>query len=73
MGLDLDLDGIPEIVTTAAEGDDRLVITSLEKAPRVRLRTEAKEGVRALAVCPPEAGGKPVLVAAVGQEVWLVR
>lgn len=70
---DLDLDGIPEIVTTAAEGDDRLVITSLEKAPRVRLRTEAKEGVRALAVCPPEAGGKPVLVAAVGQEVWLVR
>jgi len=70
---DLDLDGVPELVTTAAEGDDRLVITSLEKAPRVRMRADAKEGVRALGVCPPEASGKPVLVAAVGQEVWLVR
>ncbi len=71
--VDLDLDGSPELVSTAAEGDDRIVVTSLGRGPKVRLRLDAKEGVRALAACPPEALAKPVLVAAVGQEVWLVR
>lgn len=70
---DLDLDGSPELVSTSSEGEDRVVVTTLDKAPRARLRLEAKDGVRALAACPPEAGAKPVLVAAVGQEVWLVR
>lgn len=70
---DLDLDGTPELVTTANEGDDRLVVTSLGAKPTPRLRLDAKEGVRALGTCPPEAQGRPVLVAAVGQEVWLVR
>lgn len=70
---DLDLDGTPELVSTAAEGEDRILVTTLDRVPKVRLRLDAKEGVRALAACPPEAGARPVLVAAVGQEVWLVR
>jgi hypothetical protein len=70
---DLDLDGTPELVSTMAEGEDRIVVTTLDRVPKVRLRLDAKEGVRALAACPPEAGARPVLVAAVGQELWLVR
>ena len=70
---DLDLDGVPELVTTADMGEDRVVVSSLGAGARARLRLEAKEGVRALAACPAEVGGAPTLVAAVGEEVWLVR
>lgn len=72
---DLDLDGVPEIVTTTnTSTDDELIVSSLQNdkiAPR--LRFPAKEGVRALAVCPPEERGVPALVAVVGNEVWIVR
>jgi len=70
---DLDLDGVPELVTTADTGEDRIVVSSLGAGARARLRLEAKEGVRALGACPAELGGAPTLVAAVGEEVWLVR
>jgi hypothetical protein len=72
---DLDLDGVPEIVTTSEGADDVLAITTWNAKgtlmPRVRL--PAKEGVRAVAVCPPEDKGVPAVVAVVGSEVWLVR
>lgn len=73
--VDLDLDGVAEVVTTAdGFGDDTLTISSFAKGKLTpRLRVPAKEGVRALAVCPPEERGIPALVAVVGSEVWLVR
>jgi hypothetical protein len=72
--VDLDLDGVAEVVTTADAGDDLLVVSSFAKGQLVpRLRFHAKEGVRALGVCPPEERGAPGLVAIVGSEVWLVR
>jgi hypothetical protein len=73
--LDLDLDGTPEIVTTTDADADMLVVSSFARAQLVaRLRYPAKEGVRAVAVCPPEERGAPSIVAAVGtSEVWLVR
>ncbi|NVL67692.1 hypothetical protein, partial [Escherichia coli] len=70
----LDLDGVPEIVTTSDGPDDVVLVSSLAKGvitPRLRFR--AKEGVRAVGVCPPEEKGVPGLVAVVGSEVWLVR
>jgi hypothetical protein len=73
---DLDLDGVPEIVTTAdaADGDaDTLVVSSFKTQIAARLRYPAKDGVRAVAICPPEDKGVPALVAVVGSEVWLVR
>ncbi|HEY8077965.1 MAG TPA: hypothetical protein VIF62_27755 [Labilithrix sp.] len=73
--VDLDLDGIPEIVTTTENDADMLVVSSFTRAQLVaRLRYPAKEGVRAVAACPPEERGVPAIVAAVGSgEVWLVR
>lgn len=72
---DLDLDGVPELVTTdGGSGDDAIVISSVARTePVVRMKLSAKEGVRALGVCPPEERGVPGLVAVVGNEVWLVR
>lgn len=72
---DLDLDGIPEIVTTSEGADDVLAITSWNSKGALlpRLRVPAREGVRAVAVCPPEEKGVPAVVAVVGNEVWLVR
>ena len=72
--VDLDLDGVPEIVTTADSGDDHLIVSSFTKLGiTARLRFPAKDGVRAIGVCPPEERGVPGLVAVVGSEVWLVR
>ena len=81
---DLDLDGIPEIVTArnlapagaAAEGAaevDAVQIVSLGAGGKPRLRFPAPAGVRAVAVCPAEARALPAAVAIVGDEVWLVR
>jgi hypothetical protein len=73
---DLDQDGVPEVVTTADGSDDAIRVFSwgpLTADPSDRLRLSAPAGVRALAVCPPEEHGQPVLVAVVGEEVWLVR
>jgi hypothetical protein len=84
---DLDLDGIPEIVTArnlapagaagaAGEGAaevDAVQIVSLGGGGKPRLRYPAPAGVRAVAVCPAEARALPAAVAIVGDEVWLVR
>ena len=73
---DLDQDGTPEIVTTINGEGDAIVVHSWSGGttePTPRLRLPAPGGVRALAVCPAEVGGEPVLVAVVGNEVWLVR
>ncbi len=73
---DLDLDGTPEVAFSGATDPDgdALVVSSWRPAgltPRLRLAT--KEGVRAIAACPPEERGVPALVAVVGSEIWLVR
>src|SRR4029079_16862967 len=73
--VDLALDGVPEIVTTAdADDHDAIVVSSFTKTQiTARLRFPAKDGVAVLDVCPPEEKGVPGLVAVVGNEVWLVR
>ena len=71
---DLDLDGVPEIVTTSDTGDDALVVSSWSaQGLRPRARLVAPQGVRAIGVCPPEARGIPAVVAVVGSELWLWR
>jgi hypothetical protein len=73
---DLDQDGAPEIVTSVDGADDAINVLSWQSTssdPVLRIHLAAPAGVRALAVCPPERQGQPVLVAVVGDEVWLVR
>jgi hypothetical protein len=73
---DLDQDGAPEIATTADGPDDAINVwtwTAPGADPRGRLHLAAPAGVRALAVCPPEDHGQPVLLAVVGNELWMVR
>lgn len=84
---DLDLDGVPEIVSSFASPADKdpdaIAIRSLfgfvRPGPgavadfRQRLRVPAPAGVHALCICPPEDGGRPSVAAIVGDEVWLVR
>jgi hypothetical protein len=74
--LDFDQDGVPEVATSVDGPDDALNLWSWPgPGPelRGRLHLAAPGGVRALAVCPSEEHGQPVLVAVVGNEVWLVR
>jgi len=74
--LDFDQDGVPEVATSVDGPDDALNLWSWPgPGPelRGRLHLAAPGGVRALAVCPSEEHGQPVLVAVVGTEVWLVR
>ncbi|HVH40890.1 MAG TPA: hypothetical protein VM925_01060 [Labilithrix sp.] len=72
---DLDLDGTPEIAFSADLPDsDALAVWSWRPTGMVqRLRFPTKDGIRAIAACPPEEKGLPALVAVVGSEVWLVR
>jgi hypothetical protein len=71
---DFDQDGEPDVATTTDGPDEALAVASWTANEfRTRLRIPAPAGVRALAVCPPERAGEPVLVAVVGDEVWLVR
>ena len=82
---DLDLDGVPEIVTSAESGDDAISVQSwapfaapqppgrAAEPPRARLRLPAPAGVRAFAMCPPEERGAPALVGVVGGELWVLR
>jgi hypothetical protein len=80
---DLDLDGTLEVVWTQntderlPRGKDReeaVVVSSLFGSDlRERVRFRAPEGVRALAVCPAEALGRPALVIAFSKELWIVR
>ena len=73
---DLDQDGRPDLVTTRDGPDDAITIHHVDPTTgqtEVVLRTDAPAPIRALAVCPPEVGGAPALVAVVGAEIWLVR
>jgi hypothetical protein len=73
---DLDQDGVPEIATSVEGGEDAVNVFSWTAAnadPRGRLHIAAPAGVRALAACPAEEHGEPVLLAVVGPELWLVR
>ncbi len=72
---DLDEDGTPEIVTTAAGTDDAINVldVSPKAETRPRLHLSVPEPVRALSVCPPETDGAPALIAVVGGELWIVR
>ena len=71
---DWDQDGTPEIASSSS-ADDAIVIQSWSDSKLTRRASyETPAGTRALAFCPPEAGSRPALVAAVGErEVWLVR
>jgi hypothetical protein len=74
--VDLDLDGTPEVITTSdgSGPDDLVLVSSFAKGVLTpRLRFPAKDGVRAIGVCPPEEKGVPGVVAVVGNEVWIVR
>ena len=74
--LDFDQDGVPDVATTVDGPDDALNLwTWAGPGPELqgRLHLAAPGGVRAMAVCPAEERGRPVLVAVVGAEVWLVR
>jgi len=73
---DFDQDGVPDVATTVDGAEDALNVFSWPVSStelRGRLHLAAPGGVRALTVCPPEEGGEPVLVAVVGNELWLVR
>jgi hypothetical protein len=83
---DLDQDGTPEIVSTldvpprpsagsSDANDDALVITSWlpDGTLRERSRTPVPNGVRALAVCPPDRAGPSPIVLATASELWIVR
>jgi hypothetical protein len=73
---DLDQDGVPEIASSGSGPEDVVEVRSWQPQSaslRLRLHLLAPGGVRALAVCPPEERGLPVLVAVVGNELWVVR
>jgi hypothetical protein len=74
--VDLDQDGVPDVATTVDGADDAVNVFSWAGTGpelRGRLHLAAPAGVRALTACPPEEHGAPILVAVVGNEVWLVR
>jgi hypothetical protein len=73
---DLDQDGVPEIATSAEGPEDAVDIWSFGSPSTgllARLHLPAPAGVSALTACPPEEHGAPVLVAVVGNELWIVR
>jgi hypothetical protein len=81
---DLDEDGSPEIISTldilpkaasGGENADALVITTWQSdgALRERARIPVPRGVRAVAACPPDGGGKASLIVATQGELWIVR
>jgi hypothetical protein len=73
---DLDQDGAADVATSVDGSDDAVNVFSVASPSgelRGRLHLAAPAGVRAFAMCPPEEGGEPVLLAVVGSELWLVR
>lgn len=75
---DLDGDGSPELVAstvTMVPAEDALIVYSWKEPapPAERLRLAAPGGVSAIATCPAEDTGRSYLVAAVGDELWLIR
>jgi hypothetical protein len=74
---DLDLDGVPDIVTTSAQppsSRDALVVSSWTKRGlEEKRRWPSTTSIEAVAVCPAEANDAPAIVAVTRSEVWLVR
>ncbi|MCA9639486.1 MAG: hypothetical protein KC492_02300 [Myxococcales bacterium] len=75
---DLDGDGAPELVAstpTMQPADDALIVYSWKEpaAPAERLRIAAPGGVSAITTCPAEDAARSYLVAAVADELWLIR
>jgi hypothetical protein len=73
---DLDQDGAAEVATSVDGPEDAVNVFTLVSPSgelRGRLHLAAPAGVRAFAMCPPQEGGEPVLLAVVGPELWLVR
>jgi hypothetical protein len=75
---DLDLDGLPEIVTTRNTLDpvvDAIVVHTwtTDNAMAERFRIAMPQGVSALTICPPEASGPAFIAAATGNEIWILR
>ena len=75
---DLDGDGQPELLfgtNTLDPSADALVVATWLDSGQVeeRLRLAVPEGVRALAVCPPEDEGLAPIAIATGAFIWIVR
>jgi hypothetical protein len=75
---DLDFDGQPELLagadTLETGGDALLVFTWLDDGRLVeRFRLAVDAGVHALAICPPEHGGRPRAAIATQGGLWLLR
>jgi hypothetical protein len=74
---DLDNDGQPEIVLslpTLEASEDAIVVKTWADDGSIveRLRHAAPGGVRALAICPRHGTGMTPIVAAVGEELWVL-
>lgn len=76
---DLDQDGFPEILTSldVERGThDAVVVYSWDrtkKAPAEKLRMPVAAGVQALAVCPPDSGGRSAFLVGTPAEILLAK
>jgi hypothetical protein len=75
---DLDEDGLPEIVSSLPTLDrhaDQLVVRTVTDNGqlRERLRVPVPSGIDALAICPGDGLAMAPLVAATGDEIWVIR
>jgi hypothetical protein len=75
---DLDGDGQPELLAgtnTLDPASDALVVYTWQDDGRVRerFRLPVPQGVRAIAVCPPESSGPLPVVLGAGDEIWIAR
>jgi len=75
---DLDLDGLPEIVTSSPTLDrraDQLLVRTLTDNGqlRERLRVPVPSGIDALAICPSDGRAMAPLALATGDGIWLLR
>jgi hypothetical protein len=75
---DLDEDGLPEIVSSAAgldrRADQLLVRTVTDNGQlRERLRVPVPSGINALAICPSDGRAMAPLALATGDGIWLIR
>ena len=75
---DVDLDGEPEILTSLPTEDpasDALVVSTWghDGTVRERTRVSVKDGVRSLAVCPPEDFRMTPIAVGTGTGLWILR
>jgi hypothetical protein len=75
---DVDLDGAPELIASTDTLDpaaDALVVWSWDASGNVgeRLRIPVPEGIRAIAICPPEDAHMAPIAVATTSGLWIVR